>query len=94
MWCNRLSHFPNDNRPCNNGCQAFPHVFNLVTKYNKGKDGKINVNDLNYGLRGLTRNTLTEEEKQLGDVNGDNKFNVNDLNKMLRYLVGKIKTLD
>ena len=21
-----------------NGCQAFPHVFNLVTKYNKGKD--------------------------------------------------------
>ncbi len=23
-----------------NGCQAFPHVFNLVTKYNKGKDEK------------------------------------------------------
>ena len=65
--------------------------------YKKGdinKDGKINVNDLNYGLRGLTRNTLTEEEKQLGDVNGDNKFNVNDLNKLLRYLVGKIKSLD
>ena len=23
-----------------NGCQAFPHVFNLVTKYNKGKEEK------------------------------------------------------
>ena len=23
-----------------NGCQAFPHVFNLVTKYNKGKEDK------------------------------------------------------
>ena len=57
-------------------------------------DGRINVNDLNYGLRGLTRNTLTEEEKQIGDVNGDNRFNVNDLNKLLRYLVGKISSLD
>ena len=65
--------------------------------YKKGdinKDGKVNVNDLNYGLRGLTRNTLTEEEMKIGDVNGDNKFNVNDLNKMLRFLVGKIPSLD
>ena len=65
--------------------------------YKKGdinKDGKVNVNDLNYGLRGLTRNTLTEEEMKIGDVNGDNKFNVNDLNKMLRFLIGKIPSLD
>lgn len=68
-----------------------------IIEFKKGdinKDGKINVNDLNYGLRGLTKNTLTEEEKQLGDVNGDNRFTVTDLNKMLRYLVGKISSLD
>lgn len=56
-------------------------------------DGKVNVNDLNYGLRGLTGNTLSENEKEMGDVNGDNLFNVNDLNKLLRYLVGKIRNL-
>ena len=77
-------------------CNITINIGGSVT-YQKGdinKDGKVNVNDLNYGLRGLTKNTLTQEEKQLGDVNGDNKFNVNDLNKLLRYLVGKISSLD
>ena len=31
-----------------NGCQAFPHVFNLVTKYNKGKEEKYKFKAL-YG---------------------------------------------
>ena len=32
-----------------NGCQAFPHVFNLVTKYNKGKEEKDKFKAL-YGI--------------------------------------------
>ena len=58
------------------------------------RDGKINVDDLSYGLRGLTRKIiLTDEEKQIGDVTGDGLFNVDDLNKMLRYFVRKIPSL-
>ena len=59
------------------------------------KDGNVNVDDLNYGLRGITRKIiLTEEEKKIGDVTGDGNFNVDDLNKMLRYFVRKIPSLD
>ena len=73
------------------------HISHNATDFKKGdinKDGRINVNDLNYGLRGLTRNTLTDEEKEIGDVNGDNKFSVMDARKILRYIVGKIPSLD
>lgn len=72
-------------------------ILHNAADFKKGdinKDGRITVNDLNYGLRGLTRNTLTSLEKEIGDVNGDNRFTVTDLNKMLRYLVGKISSLD
>ena len=65
--------------------------------YKKGdinKDGKVTVMDVRYGLKALTKGTITDEEIKIGDVNGDNKFSVMDARKILRYIVGKISTLD
>ena len=65
--------------------------------YKKGdinKDGKVTVMDVRYGLKALTKGTITEEEIKIGDVNGDNKFSVMDARKILRYIVGKIPSLD
>ena len=50
--------------------------------------------DVRYGLKALTKGTITDEEIQIGDVNGDNKFSVMDARKILRYIVGKIPSLD
>ena len=50
--------------------------------------------DVRYGLKALTKGTITEEEIKIGDVNGDNKFSVMDARKILRYIVGKIPSLD
>ena len=58
------------------------------------KDGKVTVMDVRYGLKALTKGTITEEEIKIGDVNGDNKFSVMDARKILRYIVGKIPSLD
>ena len=58
------------------------------------KDGKVTVMDVRYGLKALTKGTITDEEIQIGDVNGDNKFSVMDARKILRYIVGKIPSLD
>ena len=58
------------------------------------KDGKVTVMDVRYGLKALTKGTITDEEIKIGDVNGDNKFSVMDARKILRYIVGKIPSLD
>ncbi len=81
----------NKNAKCNVTVNVNPS-----TDYIKGdinQDGKVNVNDVNYGARGLVKNTLTSREKTIGNVNGDSVFNVNDLNKILRFLSGKINSL-
>lgn len=68
-----------------------------VVDYIKGdidQNGIVDVNDVNYGLRGLVQKiTLTELEEEIGDVTEDGVFDVNDLNMILRYLVGKINSL-
>ena len=65
--------------------------------YKKGdinKDGKVTVMDVRYGLKALTKGTITAEEIKIGDVNGDGKFSVMDARKILRFIVGKISSLD
>ena len=58
------------------------------------QNGIVDVNDVNYGLRGLVHKiTLTELEEEIGDVTEDGVFDVNDINMILRYLVGKINSL-
>ncbi len=53
------------------------------------KDKVLNINDINYALRGLSKGTLTKFEKEIGDVNNDGNFNINDVNMMIRSLSGK-----
>ena len=58
------------------------------------QDGIVNVNDVNYGMRGIVgKVTLTDLEEQIGDVNEDGIFNVNDINMIMRFIVGKINKL-
>ena len=58
------------------------------------QDGIVNVNDVNYGIRGIVgKVTLTDLEEQIGDVNEDGIFNVNDINMLMRFIVGKINEL-
>jgi len=67
-----------------------------VKKFKKGdinNDGAVDVRDLNYGLRKLSKGGLTADEHERGDVTGDGKYTVQDLSKLLRYLSGKIKEL-
>lgn len=64
--------------------------------YSKGdinRDKKINMIDVYYGMKGMSKGTLIDEEIQLGDVTSDGKFNMTDVNKLLRYIAGKITTL-
>ena len=69
-------------------------VVKEAPKYLKGdinQDGIVNVNDVNYGMRGIVgKVTLTDLEEQIGDVNEDGIFNVNDINMIMRFIVGKI----
>ena len=78
-------------------CSVVVNIDESGKKYKKGdmnKDGKVTVMDVRYGLKALTKGTITEEEIEIGDVNGDNKFSVMDGRKILRYIVGKIPSLD
>ena len=72
-------------------------VVKEAPKYLKGdinQDGIVNVNDVNYGMRGIVgKVTLTDLEEQIGDVNEDGIFNVNDINMIMRFIVGKINKL-
>ena len=73
------------------------HISHNATDFKKGdinRDGKVTVMDVRYGLKALTKGTITSLETQIGDVNGDNKFSVMDARKILRYIVGKIPSLD
>ena len=69
-------------------------VVKEAPKYLKGdinQDGIVNVNDVNYGMRGIVgKVALTDLEEQIGDVNEDGIFNVNDINMIMRFIVGKI----
>lgn len=67
-----------------------------VQDYTKGdinKDGRVNLSDVTYGLKGISKGTLTVEEKKIGDVTGDNKCNLRDIIKILQFIAGKIKNL-
>ena len=41
----------------------------------------------------LSKGTLTDEEKIIGNVNDDSIFDVADVIKIMRYLSGKISSL-
>ena len=53
----------------------------------------INVNDIIYGGKSFTNGTLTDEEKEIENVNEDSVFNINDLLKIMKFILGKISTL-
>ena len=55
------------------------------------QDGIVNVNDVNYGMRGIVGKV--ELEGQIGDVNGDWIFKVNDINMIMKFIVGKISNV-
>ena len=68
---------------------SIPQLTSLKGDINS--DGIVNVNDVNYGMRGIVgKVTLTDLEEQIGDVNEDGIFNVNDINMIMRFIVGKI----
>ena len=71
---------------------SIPQLTSLKGDINN--DGIVNVNDVNYGMRGIVgKVTLTDLEEQIGDVNEDGIFNVNDINMIMRFIVGKINEL-
>ena len=46
-----------------------------------------------YAMNKLSKGTLTDEEKNIGNVNYDNIFDVADIIKIMRYLSGKVASL-
>ena len=58
------------------------------------KDGRVNMLDVYYGMKGLSNGTLTEKEIEIGDVTYEGRFNMNDVNKLLKYIAGKIESFD
>lgn len=93
-WIDENSNEVNENTIFNNNSTLTAiYQKNSTQKGDINRDGRININDVNYGLRGISKGTLTDEEKEIGNVNGDSVFNINDINKILRFLVGKVSSL-
>lgn len=66
-------------------------------KYKLGdinNDGRVNLSDVIYGLKGISRGTLTEVENMAGDVNKDKKCNLRDMIIILQFTAGKITSFE
>ena len=64
--------------------------------YKKGdvnRDGKVNMLDVYYSMKGIVNGTLTDDEKVILDVTGDSRANMLDVNKIMKYIAGELESL-